>query len=338
MKKYRFYLAAFISLVLSGLQLQAKDYKGAEIYSNQSYLYGRFEMRLQSAPGSGQLSTFFLYRNSSETNTTLWQEIDIEIFGKNSNQFQTNVIVEKVEGTRSMTEAKHTTPNSTQEFNTYVLEWTPDSINWYVNDSLYRTEKTNALYCNAAMSLRFNHWVANNTGWVGSFDKTVLPTFQLVDYISYSSYTPGTGDNGGDYTLEWTDDFDSFNSTRWSKANWTFGENLCDFLPANAYTEDGNLVLKLHSTIVVPTQLEDVSSDEVIIYPNPFTHDFTIVTEDDFVFEIYSEQGTLLISTQNFVSAGTNTVTHLTNAATGKYYLKLYKNNKPAKQFVLIKE
>src|SRR5690606_32328670 len=194
--------------------------------SNQSYLYGRFEMSIQAAPGSGQLSTFFLYRNGSETANTLWQEIDIEIFGKESNLFQTNIITEQTEGTLRMTEEEHEVlANLHSDYNTYVIEWTPDSINWFLNGELIRTEHEYAQDCNAAMSMRFNHWASSNVTWVGSFNTNELPQYQHIDYISYSSHTPGVGDNGSDYTLEWTDDFSSFNTTRWSKANWTFGGN-----------------------------------------------------------------------------------------------------------------
>lgn len=326
-------IACFIALPMS---LFAKNYKGAEIYSNQSYLYGRFEMRIQSAPGSGQLSTFFLYRNNSETATTLWQEIDIEIFGKNNNQFQSNVIIEKVEGTKIMSEKKHTTPTSTQEFNIYVLEWTTDSINWYVNDSLYNTEKTNAAYCNAAMSIRFNHWVANNTAWVGVFDKTVLPSYQLVDYISYSSYTPGTGDNGSDYSFEWKDDFDSFNSSRWSKANWTFGENLCDFLPENAYTEQGNLVLKLHS-IILPTDIESISTNSIHIFPNPCTDFIYIQCNEAIEYEIYSSIGTCVVQRQTIENPKNTPIYLPTHISAGTYYIRVYRLQQASKEFTIIK-
>lgn len=263
----------------------AKNYKGAEIYSQQSYLYGRFEMRIKSAPGSGQLSTFFLYRNESELATTLWQEIDLEIFGKNETTFQSNVIVEKTEGKRLLTEKVHTSPTSlSDDFHIYTIEWTPDSINWYLDDSLMRTENINAKLCNAAMSIRFNHWAANLTSWVGVFDTKVLPQYQYVDYISYSSYTPGTGDNGGNYTFQWKDDFTTFNTSRWSKANWTFGENLCDFLPANAYTENDMLVLKLSdvSTIGIDDNVSEENKN-FTIYPNPATNQLIINSEQSIV-------------------------------------------------------
>lgn len=42
----------------------AKAYKGAEIYSNESYLYGRYEIRMRVANASGVLSTFLLTKTA----------------------------------------------------------------------------------------------------------------------------------------------------------------------------------------------------------------------------------------------------------------------------------
>lgn len=312
------------------MSVSAKNYKGAEIYSNESYLYGRFEFSVQAATGSGQLSTFFLYRNNSEQNTTLWQEIDVEIFGKDSNSFQTNVIVEKTEGTRSMTEVKHITNFSLRTFHVFVVEWTPDSISWYVDDSLYRVEKTNALFCNEAMSIRFNHWAVNNTSWVGSFDKTVLPQYQYVEYIKYSSYTPGTGDNGSDFTYQWQDDFDTFNTSRWSKANWTFGENLCDFLPANAYTENGKLVLKLHdATPPLPSEITHTENmqDDIMVFPNPFSTNLQItITNNKIVYiEIYNSAGSIVIPKTKYSNANiTELSAQLERQKNGMYIMQIF--------------
>ena len=58
-------------------------------------------------------------------------------------------------------------------------------------------------------------------------------------------YTPGRGEHGSDFTLDWTDDFNSFNSSRWSKGNWTFEGNRVDLTPNNIYTKDGMLILAL---------------------------------------------------------------------------------------------
>lgn len=258
------------------ISLEAKDFKGAEIYSTQSYLYGRIEMSIKAASGSGQISSFFLYRNGSEQSSVLWQEIDIEIFGKDTNSFQSNVIVEAVEGKQQTTEQIHLTPRSlSANYHVYAIEWTPDSIRWFIDDSLIRTEKSKAKLCNAAMSLRFNHWASNSTTWVGAFNTSILPQYQYVDWISYSSYTPGTGDNGSDFTFQWKDDFSTFDNTRWAKANWTFTGNVVDFLPENAYTENNHLVLKLHNS--KPSAIEEKSIKQIIeVFPNPSSNTFSI--------------------------------------------------------------
>lgn len=46
----------FIAIALVTFSINtaiAKPYKGGEIYSKQTYKYGRYEMRMQTAKGSG---------------------------------------------------------------------------------------------------------------------------------------------------------------------------------------------------------------------------------------------------------------------------------------------
>ena len=72
---------------------EAKAYKGAEVYSLQSVLYGRMEMRMRMIRGSGLVSTFFTYKNGSETTGTAWEETDVEALGKNdAKSWQSNLI------------------------------------------------------------------------------------------------------------------------------------------------------------------------------------------------------------------------------------------------------
>ena len=90
----RSFLILFAVLMGLSTDLSAKPYKGAEIYTNQSYLYGRYEMRMRVANASGVLSTFFTYKNGSEVSNTFWEEIDIEVFGKdNATVWQSNIIL-----------------------------------------------------------------------------------------------------------------------------------------------------------------------------------------------------------------------------------------------------
>ena len=238
-----------LPLVTLSIQLHAGNiYKGAEIYSNSSVLYGKFEMCMQASKASGVLSTFFLYKNGSEIQGAGWEEIDIEIFGKNNAlSFQSNIITGTA-GATINSEAVHNSSTSlADDFHTYSLEWTPDYIAWYLDGVQVRKTNKNAQVdsCYKPMSYRFNTWISNSIPWVGAFDANTLPLHQFVESLSYSSYTKGTGDNGSDFTLAWTDDFSSFNTARWSKANWTFNGNLVDYDPANAIAQSGKLALSI---------------------------------------------------------------------------------------------
>jgi len=222
----------------------AKPYKAAEIYSKQTYKYGRYEMRMRVAKGSGVLSTFFTYKNGSEQAGVFWEEIDIEIFGKNNaTQWQSNVIIGTNRPT-TKTEGLHTTPFSMGDgYHTYVLEWTPNYIAWYVDGTQTRriTGGQFVTSLTSPQDLRFNLWAANIAAWVGPWNDSILPVYQFVNYIEYKPYVAATNSFGNG----WRDDFNSFDTNRWNKANWTFGENLADFDPNNVVVKNGTLVLAL---------------------------------------------------------------------------------------------
>lgn len=222
----------------------AKPYKGAEIYSNESYLYGRYEMRMRVAKASGVLSTFFTYKNGSEIGNTFWEEIDIEIFGKNNaTQWQSNVILGSSRPTIH-TEQLHTASHSLADaYHTYVLEWTPDYVAWFVDGVEVRriTGTSTVTSLTNAQSLRFNIWSSESAEWVGAWDDSVLPVYQFINYIDYQTYNTTTKT----FAAGWRDDFNTFDTSRWSKANWSFDMNRVDFAPENALVKNGILVLAL---------------------------------------------------------------------------------------------
>ncbi len=240
-------VVSFASVVILGFMasmVQAKPYKAAEIYSKQAYKYGRYEIRMRVAKGSGVLSTFFTYKNGSEQSGVFWEEIDIEVFGKNNaTQWQSNVIIGTNRPT-TKTEGLHTTGFSMGDaYHTYVLEWTPSYIAWFVDGAQVRringgqfvTSLTNP------QDLRFNLWAANIAEWVGPWNDSILPVYQFVNYIEYKPWNSSTNSFG----TGWRDDFNSFDGNRWGKANWTFNENLADFDPNNVLVKNGILVLAL---------------------------------------------------------------------------------------------
>lgn len=267
--KLRFLLTSILYVSLS-VTLVAKDYKGAEIYSKTAVKYGRFEMSMKSGLGSGLLYTFFLYKNGSEQANAFWEEIDLEIFGKNSaKSFQSNIITDGVTGSNKTSEKNHLFVNSLADtFHTYRIEWTPTYVAWFFdNKELRRDKTTQVATLTSAESIRFNAWISSSAAWAGTFNPTVLPQYQQVDWIKYSSYVPATEDS---FKLEWTDDFNTFNTQRWAKANWTFDGNLVDFAPENAYVKDGMLVLAI-TKVPVSGLYESNKLPQPAIYPNPVT-------------------------------------------------------------------
>jgi endo-1,3-1,4-beta-glycanase ExoK len=238
--------SALLAASLFTASLSAKPYKAAEIYSNQTYHYGRYEVRMKVAKGSGVLSTFFTYKNGSEIGNTFWEEIDTEVFGKNNaTQWQSNVIIGSNRPT-TKTEGVHTAAASLGDgYHTYVTEWTPNYIAWFVDGGEVR-RITGGQFVTSLTSnqdIRFNIWAANITGWVGAFDASILPVYQFVNYIEYKPYNSAT--NSFTATGSWRDDFNTFDTNRWGKANWTFAENYADFDTSNALVKDGTLVLAL---------------------------------------------------------------------------------------------
>lgn len=236
-------LLAITASLLTHL-VNAKPYKGAEIYSSDSYLYGRYEIRMRVANASGVLSTFFTYKNGSEIGTTFWEEIDIEVFGKNNaTEWQSNIILGSARPTEHTEQVHNAGTSLADAYHTYVLEWTPDYVAWYLDGVEVRriTGTSTVTSLTNPQSLRFNIWSSESVPWVGVWDDSVLPVYQFVNYIEYKTYNTLTKQFEGG----WRDDFNNFDSARWGKANWSFDGNRVDFAPENALIKDGILVLAL---------------------------------------------------------------------------------------------
>ena len=182
---------------------------------------------------------FFTYKNGSEIAGTAWEETDIEVLGKNdAMSWQSNLIT----GNPRMTsEQVYTATSSLADgYHTYTLEWTPDYVLWLFDGTMVRkTEGGQASSLINPETLRFNAWASDASSWAGALDEAALPAYQFVNWIKYYRY------DNGQFVLDWTDDFDSFDTNRWAAGNWTFDGNLVDFDPANAVVKDGTLILAI---------------------------------------------------------------------------------------------
>ena len=206
----------------------AKPYKSAEIFTPAANLYGKYVVRMRAAKASGMISNFFLWKDGSEMSGVFWEEVDVEVFGKNNaTSWQSNIITGQ--GTRTTSEQVHNNGSSFGDgYNTFTLEWSPDKVRWLVNNQVIRTtEGGQARNLLSPSQFRFNFWPPNNPEWVGSWNDSVLPQYMFVNWIEFHRW------NGSGFELAWRDDFNSFDSNRWGKADWTFTENRADFSPNN---------------------------------------------------------------------------------------------------------
>lgn len=212
---------ALLFILVISQSILAIAVSGAEYRTKQSFKYGRFEVRMKAAKGSGIISSFFTYSDDSY-NAGNWNEIDIEILGRYSDSVQFNYIIgppkEKAEDSKMCFVAG----NTNEEFHTYAFEWYPDAIVWYIDNKKARSpsdtvsNRTKQFLINP-QKIMINIWASENIAWVGAFNQSSLPKYAYYDYVAYSSYNIQTGK----FTPEWKDSLNSFDTLRWEKRTLT---------------------------------------------------------------------------------------------------------------------
>lgn len=231
--------------LLFAMPMAGKSIKGAEYRTKASFLYGRFEARIKANGRSGMLTSFFTYNDSYPS--TPWNEIDIEIMGRYTNDVQFNTITP---GQAHHVSHRYVPFNTAREFHVYGFEWTPDYVAWFIDSvEVYRQTGERIATLDQPQKLMMNVWPPAYPDWAGEWNAAVLPAFAYYDWVRYASYTPGAGNSGtgNNFTSQWHDDFDAWDQTRWDKATHTWGGNNSDFVQDNAVFRDGNLILCLTS-------------------------------------------------------------------------------------------
>ena len=262
---------------------QSKNYSGAELYTNETQMYGKYEARMMMATGSGLVSSMFLYHNDSYMGgAEPWVEVDIEILGKAPQKFQSNIITGSAE--KKVTSEKiHSLPTAANAaYHTYGMEWTPDYVAWFIDGELVRKAKRDSSDSKGQVQalvrpqdLRFNLWSSEDAGWVGAWNDAILPVHQFINWVKVYKYTPCAGENGSDFTLSWTDNFDTFDASRWNCGEWTFDGNRVDLKQENATVKDGYMVLSLtkagnegfYGTVPVDTESSNTENPPVVNPP-----------------------------------------------------------------------
>jgi endo-1,3-1,4-beta-glycanase ExoK len=215
--------------------------RSAELYTSQSYGYGRFEARIRFAAGDGIISSMFLWKDKSEVAGTFWNELDFEKLGADCG-LETNPIYGNPAGNHNQKHALGLDYCGT--YHTYAYEWTPEAIVWRLDGKEIRRETGEAAQAFAqnasgGMQIHLNVWPGDES-FGGNFNPAILPVHQYVDWVQYSAYS------GGQFQLSWREDFNGTSlPSGWLTGNWASPKNKSTHAPQNVNFVGGFAVLSL---------------------------------------------------------------------------------------------
>lgn len=113
-----------MTIKLDNTWSHGKPYTSGEYRSNNTYTYGTFETNMIAAKGDGLVTSFFLYTSNP------WDEIDVEILGKDTTKAQFNYYVDGIGGNEALIDLGF---DASKGYHKYKIEWGNGWINWYVD-------------------------------------------------------------------------------------------------------------------------------------------------------------------------------------------------------------
>ena len=153
-------------------------FSGGEFRTNNFYHYGYYETSMKAIKNNGVVSSFFTYTGPSDNNP--WDEIDIEILGKDTTKVQLNYYTNGVGNHEKMIDLGF---DSSQAYHRYGFDWQPSYIAWYIDGKeVYRA------YDNIPKTpgkIMMNAWPGKTVDdWLNAFDgRTPLTAYyQWVTY------------------------------------------------------------------------------------------------------------------------------------------------------------
>ena len=356
--KKQFCLNKILFFALFSTLIVSKPYKGGELRTEDSFRYGRFEVRMKSALGNGVVSSFFTYNDFWEDglDNSYWNEIDFEWLGNHNDKVQTNLIIQNEWDFPELIDM-NTSPHD--DFHTYAIEWTPTHVKFFIDDQLFRSVDNfyaDSLYYH--QKLMMNIWQPTYDDWVGEFDSNILPVYAFYDWVKYYAYVPNSGNAGTDnnYILLWTDNFDYYDASRWDKANHTWDGNNCDLIYSNVVFEYGYLILCLTNSTNTgyngdPLYIDlDPTPNQLSVgtpFPNPFNNNVTFpinnITSDYIEYSILDVSGKQIKLEKRMVRNNSNISWNGTSnsgkeVSSGTYFFQLNgENSSGAKKIIFLK-
>lgn len=236
----------FLLVVASAAPLFGQDCIGGQLYSQEAYLYGRFEVAMRSAEGNGVVSSFFLFNFDSECNwPAVNNELDIEMTGNTEDLYFTT----HYPGPWFYTDIYTPAFSPHDAIHHYAFEWEPGVVRWFVDGALVNVQDqsfvTGLVH---PMRIFLNLWASSAVTWVGTWDPAIMPVSSEYDYVRYYAYTPGSGSTGtgNNFSLVWEDNFNALNPDLWvMELDGAFENNYCRFRPSSVEWSGGKMIFTL---------------------------------------------------------------------------------------------
>lgn len=153
--------------------------------------YGRIEMKAKLPKGRGTWPAFWMMPQNQSYGTTLWPdngEIDImEYVGYEPSKVHGTVHTDKNFGS-SAVGSTITYYGVENDFHVYAIEWSEDTIKWYVDSYLYGSYKrSNRDWQYWPFDKDFyvilNFAVGGNWGGAQGIDTSIFPQKYIIDYV-----------------------------------------------------------------------------------------------------------------------------------------------------------
>ncbi|MDE6020648.1 MAG: glycoside hydrolase family 16 protein [Ruminococcus sp.] len=155
------------------------NYTGGEYRTADHYGYGYYETSMHAIKNDGVVSSFFTYTGPSEDNP--WDEIDIEILGKDTTKVQFNYYTNGVGNHEYMYDLGF---DASEGFHTYGFDWQPDSITWYVDGK--EVYKATQNIPSTPGRIMMNTWPGIGVNeWLKPFDGTT-PLSAHYQWVTYN--------------------------------------------------------------------------------------------------------------------------------------------------------
>lgn len=184
----------------------AERYDNPALKSNFYIMFGKVEVILKAANGTGIVSSFYLQSDDLD-------EIDLEWLGGDTTQVQSNYF-SKGNTTTHDRGGYHTVESPQTEFHNYTIDWSEEETVFYIDGTVVRTisNDTSSGYPQSPMYIVAGLWAGgdpdNSAGTIewagGETDYTQAPFVMYIKNVIVTDYSTGSEYKYTDQTGDWT--------------------------------------------------------------------------------------------------------------------------------------